>query len=60
MHIPTVYENKGFPDRHTYLVSLAGEYGVPLRTVKYYDSILDDNEDFDALITILEELSNAN
>ena len=54
------YLRRGFANRATYLRQLAENYGLPLRTVLEYASLLGDTEDFDALVTFLEEHSYAN
>ena len=53
------YLRMGFANRAAYLRQLADDYGLPLRTVLEYASLLSDTEDFDALVTYLEEHSYA-
>ena len=52
---PIDYTAHGFKDREDYLQSLADEYGQ--QAVDALTSVLPDSEDFDGLITELEELS---
>lgn len=50
-----VYEENGYVDRDDYLESLAEEHDVPLETVKVLADTLGPNEDFDGLVTALED-----
>jgi len=50
---PSVYELNGFDDREDYLDSLREEYGAEL--VDTLTSVLPPSEDFDGLITELED-----
>lgn len=51
----SIYEDNGYKDRHDYLKSLAEEYDVPLDYVFAAADLLGPNEDFDGLITTLED-----
>lgn len=51
----TIYEKHGHATRKDYLLSLAEDYGVPVRTVFTLASILGPSEDFDGLVTSLED-----
>lgn len=51
----TVYEVKGYIDRDDYLKSLAEEYEVDLATVLALASVLGPSEDFDGLVSALED-----
>lgn len=51
----TIYEQNGHANRRAYLESLAEDYGVPVRTVFALASILGPSEDFDGLVTSLED-----
>jgi hypothetical protein len=55
MNIPTEYQLNGFADRKEYLESLCEEY--PRDTVYALASILGSSEDFDGLVTSLEDYS---
>ena len=47
----------GRPSRQAYLESLADEYGLPIPVVMTAASILGPAEDFDGLVSTLEEYS---
>lgn len=49
----TVYTDNGFANRKAYLESLAEEYGKDL--VETLTSVLPASEDFDGLVTSLED-----
>jgi hypothetical protein len=51
----TVYEQNGYENRKEYLNSLADEYGFDRETVYMMADMLGKNEDFDGLITTLED-----
>ena len=51
--IDNVYQRNGFDDREDYLNSLREEYGAEL--VDVLTSVLPPSEDFDGLITELED-----
>ena len=53
MHDP--YYSHGFNSRTDYLLSLADEYDVPQEVVMALADVLGPNEDFDGLITSLED-----
>jgi hypothetical protein len=50
-----VYLENGYKNRTDYLKSLAEDYGMSLDTVYALASMLGPNEDFDGLITELED-----
>lgn len=54
----SVYTENGYKNRKDYLMSLADEYGVDVNTVLELASILGPDEDFDALVTEIEDLSD--
>ena len=54
----SVYTENGYKNRKDYLMSLADEYGVDVNTVLELASILGPSEDFDALVTEIEDLSD--
>lgn len=51
------YLRAGFPDRTAYLKDLAQAYGVRYTTVKRAADMLGEDEDFDALVSFLNEVS---
>ena len=52
----TIYEKNGFATREDYLESLREDYGAA--AVDALTSILPPSEDFDGLITSLEEMAD--
>ena len=50
-----IYEQNGYTDRAEYLDSLAEEYGMDI--VLNLAEILGPNEDFDGLVTTLQDYS---
>jgi len=53
-----VYVLNGYRDRKDYLESMAGEYGVSYEKVALLSDILGPDEDFDGLVSTLEDLSD--
>jgi len=53
-----VYVLNGYRDRKDYLESMAGEYGVSDEKVALLADILGPDEDFDGLVSSLEDLSD--
>ena len=51
----SVYTQYGYNNRTQYLMSISEEYGVDLGTVYAVASMLGENEDFDGLLTSLED-----
>ena len=49
------YEAMGFNDRKEYLESLADEYCTDIDTVLFMAEILGESEDFDGLVTSLQD-----
>ena len=52
----SVYQDNGYASRNDYLESLAEEYGVSISTVRTVAAMLGPDEDFDGLVTSLEDL----
>ena len=52
-----IYQEKGYKSREDYLESLADELGMDLDFVQMAADLLGPNEDFDGLITTLEDYS---
>lgn len=50
-----VYQENGYSDRDDYLSCMAEDYGVDIETVKVVADLYGPNEDFDGLISFLEE-----
>ena len=53
----TVYQENGFSNRDEHLSDLADNYGVSMCVVLSIAEILGENEDFDGLISTLEDYS---
>ena len=51
-----IYQKRGYKNRKDYLECLAADYYVPLDTVYALASALGKNEDFDGLISSLEDM----
>lgn len=56
----SIYTDEGFTGRRDYLESLAEDYGLDSSTVFAMASILGASEDFDGLISSLEDLEGGN
>jgi len=54
--MPSVYQEHGYESRDHYLGTLADDYGVDLETVLCLADLLGPNEDFDGLVTTLEDM----
>lgn len=57
MAIENIYQKNGYLDRQNYLTCIASQYGVDLMIVTSMAEILGDDEDFDGLISNLEDIS---
>lgn len=53
----SVYQENGYSDRREYLESLAEDNGVDIGTVLVIADLLGPSEDFDALVTEIEDLA---
>ena len=51
-----VYKINGYKDREDYLSSLADDFGLPLETVKLVANVFGPSEDFDGLVSSLEDM----
>ena len=52
----SIYQDNGYNNRRDYLRDLSETYGIELQTVFALADILGSDEDFDALVTSLEDL----
>ena len=52
---PSVYIENGYKNRDDYLKNMSADYGIPLPTVLDLADLLGENEDFDGLVTSLED-----
>lgn len=50
-----IYQQHGYKNRRDYLESLTEEYNIPVYVVFMLADMLGPNEDFDGLITALED-----
>jgi len=53
----SIYQDNGFENRREYLASLAEDFGLPFETVLNVAYMLGRSEDFDALVTTLEDMA---
>lgn len=51
----TAYEDHGYASRSDYLLGLSEDYDVPLHMVYALATVLGPSEDFDMLVTVLED-----
>jgi hypothetical protein len=51
-----VYQENGYKNRNDYLSCIAEDYGIDIDTVTALADILGPNEDFDGLISALNDL----
>jgi hypothetical protein len=51
-----IYQENGYADREEYLTSTADNYGVPSMVVTELASLLGPEEDFDALVSELDDM----
>lgn len=52
----SIYEDNGYKNRKDYLNSLVEDYGVGVSEVYALAEILGDTEDFDGLVSALEDM----
>lgn len=50
-----IYQENGYDNREDYLNSLSEDYGVPIDAVRALAEILGPDEDFDGLVSNLED-----
>jgi hypothetical protein len=53
----SIYTDNGYESRRDYLTQLAEDYGVDIDTVLMMASMLGPNEDFDGLVTHIEDIA---
>ncbi len=51
----TTYQREGYDNRRAYLLNLADDTGVDIKTVLALADLLGPEEDFDGLVTSLED-----
>ena len=54
----TIYQENGYADRDDYLNCLSEDYGVPIESVYSLAEMLGENEDFDGLVSALEDIES--
>jgi hypothetical protein len=54
-----IYQKNGYKNRGHYLNSLADEYAVPVDVVEIIANMLGPTEDFDGLVTMLEDAADS-
>lgn len=54
-----IYQENGYKSRKDCLTSLAAEYGVDYQSVTCLAALLGSGEDFDALVTAVEDMAMA-
>jgi hypothetical protein len=52
------YIENGYKDRDDYLQCMSDDYGVPIEVVYSLADMLGENEDFDGLVSALEDAEN--
>lgn len=50
-----IYEENGYDNRNNYLESLAEDYDIPEQEVYCLAELLGESEDFDGLVSALED-----
>ena len=53
-----IYQENGYKERKDYLNSMAEEFDVPITVVLSIANMLGPNEDFDGLVSALEDAEN--
>jgi glycosidase len=56
----SIYTDNGYESRKDYLNNLADDFGIDRNTVYSIASMLGSSEDFDGLITALEDYAEEN
>lgn len=52
-----IYTDNGYKNRAEYLAALSEDYGIDIAIVKELADLLGEEEDFDGLISALEDIS---
>ena len=53
-----IYQENGYADRDDYLNCLSEDYGVSIEDVYSLADMLGENEDFDGLVSALEDIES--
>ena len=51
-----IYQENGYADRDNYLTCLSEDYGISIEDVYSLAEMLGENEDFDGLVSALEDI----
>ena len=54
----TMYQDNGYADRDDYLTCLSEDYGVSIEDVYSLAEMLGEHEDFDGLVSALEDIES--
>ena len=54
----SIYIEKGYQSREDYLRKLGDEHGVDFEIVEMFADVLGESEDFDGLVTEIEDFAN--
>lgn len=54
----SIYTENGYTDRKEYLDNLADDFGIDNETVYALADVLGESEDFDGLVSALEDYEN--
>jgi hypothetical protein len=54
-----IYQEHGYKNRSDYLQAIAADFGAPAQTVFTLAAILGPDEDFDGLVTSLEDMEES-
>ena len=53
-----IYQENGYADRNDYLNCLSEDYGISIEDVFSLAEMLGENEDFDGLVSALEDIES--
>ena len=53
-----IYKENGYADRDDYLTCLSEDYGISIEDVYSLAEMLGENEDFDGLVSALEDIES--
>ena len=53
-----IYQENGYADRDDYLTCLSEDYGVSIESVYSLAEMLGEHEDFDGLVSALEDIES--
>ena len=53
-----IYQENGYADRDDYLTCLSEDYGISIEDVYSLAEMLGENEDFDGLVSALEDIES--